>query len=399
MALMKFRVKDMIVVSLCAALIALPYYLMMHTPTAILVQNALANRLNNFMQGSNDADGRDLLYEAGGSFTDEDERGRDAVSEVGGHRSSASGNSSAESQVEGVPSRAISNFSAIEAEFPGLREKLQKTALPNKTLLMTALNAAWAQEDSMIDLFLGSFHAGEGISHYLDHLLIIALDQISYDRCLEIHHHCFRLETEGVDFAAEKYFMSGDYLKMMWRRVEFLRVVLELGYNLLFSDADIMWFRDPFPHLSPDADFQIACDHFNGHPTDLANLPNGGFVYVRSNERTIGFYEYWYEARLKHPTQHDQDVFNYIKYTKQFAGFQLKLEFLETTYFGGFCEVSQDLSKVCTMHANCCTGLDRKIFDLKLTIADWAQYKEMSPQQKKQERVFWQAPKECLHSF
>jgi hypothetical protein len=87
----------------------------------------------------------------------------------------------------------------------------------------------------MIDLFLGSFHSGKKNSHFLEHLLIICLDQPSFDRCQAIHQLCFRLETEGVHFAAEKFYMSDDYLKMMWRRMEFLRGLLELGYDLFFS--------------------------------------------------------------------------------------------------------------------------------------------------------------------
>ncbi|KAF0894508.1 hypothetical protein E2562_039434 [Oryza meyeriana var. granulata] len=46
-------------------------------------------------------------------------------------------------------------------------------------------------------------------------------------------------------------------------------------------DADIMWFRNPFPHFYPDGDFQIACDHYFGNATDLRNIANGGFNYVR----------------------------------------------------------------------------------------------------------------------
>jgi hypothetical protein len=29
--------------------------------------------------------------------------------------------------------------------------------------------------------------------------------------------------------------MTQDYLKMMWRRIKFLRSVLEMGYNFIFS--------------------------------------------------------------------------------------------------------------------------------------------------------------------
>jgi Nucleotide-diphospho-sugar transferase len=58
----------------------------------------------------------------------------------------------------------------------------------------------------------------------------------------------------------------------------------------LFQDADIMWFRNPFPYFHPDADFQIACDHFTGYSSDLRNTANGGIGYVKikqSNHRII----------------------------------------------------------------------------------------------------------------
>ncbi|GJN26614.1 hypothetical protein PR202_gb14558 [Eleusine coracana subsp. coracana] len=46
------------------------------------------------------------------------------------------------------------------------------------------------------------------------------------------------------------------------------------------QDADIMWFRNPFPHFYPDGDFQIACDHYVGNSSDLRNIANGGFIYT-----------------------------------------------------------------------------------------------------------------------
>ncbi|KAH9298702.1 hypothetical protein KI387_030384, partial [Taxus chinensis] len=169
---------------------------------------------------------------------------------------------------------------------------LQKASMVNKTVIITTLNEAWATPNSMIDLFLESFRVGEETGVLLNHLVIVALDQKAYDRCMSIHSHCFVLKTEGVDFSMEKLFMSHDYLKMMWRRIDFLRTVLEMGYNFIFTDADIMWFRNPFLHFTADTDFQIACDRFNGNPTDLENTANGGFNYVKSNNRTIEFYKY-----------------------------------------------------------------------------------------------------------
>lgn len=107
--------------------------------------------------------------------------------------------------------------------------------MENKTVILTTLNAAWASRGSIIDLFIESFRTGDGTRRLLDHLVIIALDKKAYIRCMSLHTHCFALYTVGVDFSDEKIYMTAGYLSMMWRRIEFLRVILEMGYNFIFS--------------------------------------------------------------------------------------------------------------------------------------------------------------------
>ncbi|KAH0851141.1 hypothetical protein HID58_094965 [Brassica napus] len=100
-------------------------------------------------------------------------------------------------------------------------------------------------------------------------------------------------QTSGTDFSGEKLFATPDYLKMMWRRIELLTQVLEMGFNFIFT---------------------MACDRFFGDPYDSDNWVNGGFTYVKSNHRSIEFYKFWYKSRLDYPELHDQDVFNKIKH-------------------------------------------------------------------------------------
>ena len=87
----------------------------------------------------------------------------------------------------------------------------------------------------MIDLFIDSFHSGVRTSSLLKHLVIVAFDQKAYEQCVKIHPYCFALGTEGVDFSEEKRFLTAGYLEMMWRRLDFLRLVLEKGYSFIFS--------------------------------------------------------------------------------------------------------------------------------------------------------------------
>jgi len=160
-------------------------------------------------------------------------------------------------------------------------------------------------------------------------------------------------------------------------------------FGFPLQDTDIMWLRDPFKRFYKDADFQIACDFFNGNSYDLNNYPNGGFNYVKSSSRTIRFYKFWFNSRSAYPKLHDQDVLNRIKKNSFISDMKLKIRFLSTDYFGGFCQHAKDFNKVSTMHANCCVGLENKVSDLKILLEDWKKYVALPENEKNQSHPSW----------
>lgn len=165
------------------------------------------------------------------------------------------------------------------------------------------------------------------------------------------------------------------------------------------QDADIVWLQDPFPHFYPDADFQIACDNFKGNPSDLHNSPNGGFIHVKTNNKTIEFYKFWYSSRLTYPGLNEQDVLNKIKFNPRVTEIGVAIKFLDTKYFGGFCQHGEDFNLVSTMHANCCFGLQSKIRDLNLVLEDWRRFMRLAPDKKAQNQISWSVPKNCRYLF
>ncbi|RWW69299.1 hypothetical protein BHE74_00023112 [Ensete ventricosum] len=292
-----------------------------------------------------------------------------------------------------------------ESQDVRLERVLKAAATEDNTVILTSLNAFWSSPGSVLDLFLESFRIGDGTSELLSHLVIVAVDDKAYERCLAVHPHCFHLKTEGVDYSGEKVFNTPEYLDMMWARLDFLRLILEKGYNFIFSvsllsllsqpwrlilnplnvpysnwlqlylqvgphptslitkqvvettssehlhgllilqDVDIMWFRNPLLYFYPDGDFQTSCDNFLGDPTNLKNWPNNGFNYVKSNNRSIEFYKYWYTSRARFPGVHEQNVLNIIKFDQHIKQIGVTIRFLSTERFGGFCEPSRDLNK------------------------------------------------------
>ncbi|KAL2227300.1 UNVERIFIED_CONTAM: hypothetical protein Sindi_2088700 [Sesamum indicum] len=118
-----------------------------------------------------------------------------------------------------------------------LDEALAAASTSDRTVIIAVANKAYVDGDkpTMLDLFLEGFRAGEGTEGLINHLLIVAVDGTSYDRCRFLGLHCYKLETDGVDFVGEKVYMSEDFIKMMWRRTLFLRDVIYRGYNFIFT--------------------------------------------------------------------------------------------------------------------------------------------------------------------
>ncbi|XP_043706770.1 uncharacterized protein At4g15970-like [Telopea speciosissima] len=272
--------------------------------------------------------------------------------------------------------------------------------MEDRTVILTTLNQAYAGPGSILDLFLESFQTGEQTKGLLNHLLIIAMDHEAFDRCKAIHPHCYPLTTHRVDFSAKKQSMTIDYLKLRWWKIEILQTILELGYSFVFTDADVMWFRNPFPHFSPSIDIHIACDYYGGNPTERSNSINGGFNYVRSNGLSIEFFKYWQMSRVLYPGYSDQSVFQIIKDDMVTSMIGLRIKYLDTSYFGGFYQPSEDMNKVCTMHANCCVDIERKLHDLKLVLEDWKNFTKLSTEGEKLRASSsltspWRAPSLC----
>lgn len=119
---------------------------------------------------------------------------------------------------------------------PSLEKVLKRAAMGDNTVIITTLNQAWAEPNSIFDIFLDSFRTGNGTGKLLDHLVVVALDSKALDHCLSTHPHCYALNTSGLDFSGkEAYFMTSSYLEMMWIRIRLLSDVLAMGYNFVFT--------------------------------------------------------------------------------------------------------------------------------------------------------------------
>ncbi|CAM0907984.1 unnamed protein product [Alopecurus aequalis] len=260
----------------------------------------------------------------------------------------------------------------------GLAELLRNASMEDKTIIMTFTNEALTLPGSLLDIFLESLRIGVKTQPLLKHLVVVSTDAKGLERCLHMHPLCYLLAGDGGTAAAELKFMGKDYLDLMWARNRFQLRVLELGYGFLFTDLDIVWFRNPLLRIPVAADIALACDNFFGvNPYDLEKYANGGFLYARPSAASKAFFRDWYEARTLYPGEHDQFVFGKVKHELA-AKHGATVQFVDTTYFSGHCEAWKKINfhEVCNFHANCMIGLQYKLDKINAVLDEWIQFKE-----------------------
>ena len=108
-------------------------------------------------------------------------------------------------------------------------------------------------------------------------------------------------------------FDTPEFLAKMNVRTNYTLRALELGYSILQTDTDIVYYRDPFPYLD------CTTCHIEAMENGFAGYINAGFVYIRSNNVTIDVYRAMVDMSIRAPRSEDQDNLNIIVQEKKVA--------------------------------------------------------------------------------
>ena len=108
----------------------------------------------------------------------------------------------------------------------------------------------------------------------------------------------FRVYLDGLSYGdqpreAVKIFGDGDFRRLMFQKTAIVQDVLELGYDVLFQDVDMIWHKDPMAFLlnqaSPDFDALFMFDGRN--PLHAPLFANTGFFLLRNRVVTRNFWK------------------------------------------------------------------------------------------------------------
>lgn len=159
-----------------------------------------------------------------------------------------------------------------------------------------------------------------------------------------------------------------------------------------------MWLKSPILNMHPSSEITIPCDLHSDDSKSKSNKPGKGLFYVKSTELAIELFRYWtvlgvldHNFRVESQCENLKDHQEYV----EMLGVHIK--YLNTTYFGGFCKGgSKDMSRVYTLHANCCDDLKNKVYDLKLVLEDWRNFTEQPSTFSLEPVPFRRTPTKCL---
>lgn len=120
-----------------------------------------------------------------------------------------------------------------------------------------------------------------------NNLLVVSLDKITDDAISQRNIHTHLLEWKG------------DLASLWSERVKLIKQLINLGYNVIHSDADAVWLDDAVSYCE-GLNSDIAFSQGTVWPPDAHNSLGVvlccGFFYLRPTLQTIDFLEAWEEA-------------------------------------------------------------------------------------------------------
>ncbi|XAR63006.1 Fucosylgalactoside 3-alpha-galactosyltransferase [Bertholletia excelsa] len=239
--------------------------------------------------------------------------------------------------------------------------------------------------------FLNNWLISIARQKHQDQVLVIAEDYATLYKVNEKWPGHAVLVPPAPDSQTAHKFGSQGFFNFTSRRPRHLLQILELGYNVMYNDVDMVWLADPFPYLEGKHDVYFTDDMAAVKPLNHSHaLPPPGkkgrtymcscMIYMRPTDGAKLVIKKWIEELKAQPwtkakKANDQPAFNWA--LNKTAG-QVDLYLLPQAafptgglYFKNQTWVQETKGMHVIIHNNYITGFDKKIkrfrdFDLWL---------------------------------
>ncbi|KAK7336063.1 hypothetical protein VNO77_16592 [Canavalia gladiata] len=279
-----------------------------------------------------------------------------------------------------------------------LIQVLRRASMSDRTVILTMVDESSASPGSILDILLESFKSGEGTKRLLNHLVIVSIDPQAFEYCRSLHPHCIHPSTFPHSFALKRQSSaSPDHNVFTWTRNDVLLQVIQLGYNIIFTDADVLWLRSPLINFNPVYELTISCN-FLSDGQQGGYLHDGGIFFLKANAIAFEFLKYWKLTKIVYPGSPAVESFCTTIMERQdiVDAYGFRVKHVNATYFGGFCQINKDILKEAyAIHANCCEDLTSKVHDLRIVLNDWIHFRKRVSGDNASDKMALRWPQKC----
>lgn len=176
-----------------------------------------------------------------------------------------------------MPSATLDFPFSLESLLPSIADK-------NRTIVLTVAGYSYK------DMLMSWVCRLRGLS--VSNFLVFALDYDTYQFAILQGLPVFSEPTSApgnISFD-DCHFGTKCFQRVTKVKSRTVLKILELGYNVLLSDVDVYWFRNPLPMLSSFGPAVLAAQSDEYNETVPINLPrrlNSGFYFARADGHTI----------------------------------------------------------------------------------------------------------------
>lgn len=182
-------------------------------------------------------------------------------------------------------------FEAFPYAMKELEPLLEGIATPHKTVTVMVSN--FGQSELLVNFVCSARSRQLDISSVL--VFATDLETKALAESLGLAAYYDKRNFDSIPSEAAARYGDRKFTAMMMAKVMCVQMVSSLGYNILFQDVDIVWYKNPIPYFeeknSALQKYDMLFQDDGGHSVRYAPYSaNSGFYYVRHNKLTENFF-------------------------------------------------------------------------------------------------------------
>ncbi|KAL7522983.1 hypothetical protein ACHAWX_007733 [Stephanocyclus meneghinianus] len=206
-----------------------------------------------------------------------------------------------------------------------LKSTLNRIAVDNAVVVMTVNKG---QSELLINFVCSARSRGFDLKN----VILFPTDQFSKDIADGLGLATFYHKELTKAIPSEEAARYGDstFGHIMMAKVICVQLVNELGYDLLFQDVDVIWYKNPFEYFNAEGSKKFDVyfqDDGNRQERFAPYAANSGFYFVRSNNRSkLLFRTMLYQGDLVLACRsHQQVLISLLAEINNYAGLTVKV--------------------------------------------------------------------------